>query len=543
LDIGTDKATLLAAIRDYLPRLDPQFEKDTWGEAHKSLTDGRVMCVLALTTWILTVAKEIRGTIDFARGFLNLPRGPRGHRMSCRDENGTIRFTAMSRRRKAYVCMLTLLRLSVAVFMLITGCMYLAYTSSMEDLLINAVALEVVLLVDELVFVATAPGRARHLISNAMPLELMPWRSWKGLDLHSGSVFPVLLILLIVVVSTTLNPHVTMMETAHDAMCKNLQNFGYATDKLGLVHLQKTNDFENYAVNNLAEKVVQEVVDGRSVFATFARSEFTIFSVSPSLLEVPSMSNQELTNQFYSYPRDIGCHNALDVGWEGNKQLLDRLLQSRFSAASETLRQQYSALISAQRQAWLYMVRFYAGNNAIESCAQLQNNCLAQTALNVNLFFLVTALCPKTCACNSLLGGSLGISGCPDACLKKPDQQERYERSCQDVTSDVGGAEWQAFLRWSEELDFYQGTSSHKQMAIHMGCSFSSYFPLICQPQGDTFLAKFSEGDSFFAKAWTQFCPVTCNCGGNISRDLYMPPASACPAACFPSMDAGQQHQ
>ena len=65
------------------------------------------------------------------------------------------------------------------------GTTFLVYTISISDLLLNAVALEFVISMDELLFVACAPARAKRIVQNTAGFTLQPEKTWKGQDLRS----------------------------------------------------------------------------------------------------------------------------------------------------------------------------------------------------------------------------------------------------------------------------------------------------------------------------------------------------------------------
>ena len=64
-----------------------------------------------------------------------------------------------------------------------TQTQYLCYTVGVEDLLLNAVALEFVMDTDELIYDCLAPVRAKRIVDNLVGFTI-PIKSWKGLDMR-----------------------------------------------------------------------------------------------------------------------------------------------------------------------------------------------------------------------------------------------------------------------------------------------------------------------------------------------------------------------
>ena len=124
-----------------------------------NLTLGTLMCCLALFVWVLTVSKELTACVKTARAVRLAPHAPETVLTS--DDGGkTSKFLSISPARKFLCLAVQLVRLGIDLWLLWYGIFYLVYTISVSDLLLNAVALEIVLGVDELIFEALLPARA-----------------------------------------------------------------------------------------------------------------------------------------------------------------------------------------------------------------------------------------------------------------------------------------------------------------------------------------------------------------------------------------------
>ena len=146
--------------------------------------NGALMCVLALTTWILTVCKDFHLLIDM---FIALACVPRGRTLVGLATDKRLKLHSISVCRLLHVCCLGVVRGLIAALLLIAGVRYLISTLSLEDILLNAVALEFILNVDELLYEALAPLKTRRLITLLQPIPVARARSCGGVDV--GHIF------------------------------------------------------------------------------------------------------------------------------------------------------------------------------------------------------------------------------------------------------------------------------------------------------------------------------------------------------------------
>ena len=126
---------------------------------------GDVICMLAMFVWVTSMATELRRTgHDMGLVVLSLPRSDE---MKYELRHGRYIITGVKAVQKVLaVVMVILPRALIAVFLLWYGLIYLAGTINIDDLLLNAVALEFVKNVDELLFEALVPRRMAAMVSN-----------------------------------------------------------------------------------------------------------------------------------------------------------------------------------------------------------------------------------------------------------------------------------------------------------------------------------------------------------------------------------------
>ena len=93
-----------------------------------------------------------------------------------------------------------LVRLVIGGILLWYGSLYLVYTIAINELILNAVALEFVLSIDDIIFACFAPTRMRALIKSAKHLRVRAaCKTEGGLDFRSVASFLVCLAFVLVV--------------------------------------------------------------------------------------------------------------------------------------------------------------------------------------------------------------------------------------------------------------------------------------------------------------------------------------------------------
>jgi len=121
---------------------------------------GTMICMLAVTIWILSMVTEIRRAMDVACAVWSLPssRPESPHGISNEGDGKFV--VCMSKRYKVFLSMLVFFpRFIIAFALMYFGIEYLADTPAVGDLILNACALEIVKNIDELLFLAILSRR------------------------------------------------------------------------------------------------------------------------------------------------------------------------------------------------------------------------------------------------------------------------------------------------------------------------------------------------------------------------------------------------
>ena len=205
------------------------------------LSTGFIMCALALLTWFATIIAEYGKLFHFALGLAEVPRG---HTIFHLEEDQIV-LTKLSRKRLSFILTTVLARAAVQSILLWYGTLYLVYTETVQDLLLNAVALKFVLEVAELLYSAFAPRRARTFIESLKPLNL----ELMGRSHHDCMLPSTLLIILCVMLALSyvflLTPALEARSKTWEGLCGGRQDFAVATDGLGRLHWSLTDKYDD----------------------------------------------------------------------------------------------------------------------------------------------------------------------------------------------------------------------------------------------------------------------------------------------------------
>jgi len=148
-------------------------QSDNYTEAHEYLeSNGPMLCLLAMFLWLMTVQKEAKQIYFLGSAVLNLTGGGKATYFHVEESSISFEIKSMSRARAVLIFCLVIIPRAVRYIMLgIIGIRYLSVTMGLENLLLNAMALEVVISVDELVFQTFCSLEVDTLIRRTEPLS------------------------------------------------------------------------------------------------------------------------------------------------------------------------------------------------------------------------------------------------------------------------------------------------------------------------------------------------------------------------------------
>ena len=193
---------------------------------------GVLMSGFACFMWCCTIARELQDAWFFVLSIFSVPWSRRPTHM-VRNADGKVRVQRLSYTRVVLLILTTMVRLVIALMLLIYGTLFLAYEVDLGDLLLNAVALEFVINIDELLFEVFAPTRAKLVLSSFAPFQLPKPPTWRGLDARKPLTALFVAVCLIITMSEIVMPQREILAGVWDAVCAGERDFVYAVDGAG----------------------------------------------------------------------------------------------------------------------------------------------------------------------------------------------------------------------------------------------------------------------------------------------------------------------
>ncbi|CAE7275278.1 hypothetical protein AK812_SmicGene37950 [Symbiodinium microadriaticum] len=158
LILSNTQAGLVQDINNFLGLDADNFETE-------GFRPGILLSILCIFLWCLYVGNELRSIGLSLEAVVQIPRAER-----TRSHQG--RFLRMSYVRFWSYCGLRVLRALIALALLYAGILWLAGTTSIEDLILNAVALGAILQVDEMIFAALMPKKLQLEIQDLEAIKV-----------------------------------------------------------------------------------------------------------------------------------------------------------------------------------------------------------------------------------------------------------------------------------------------------------------------------------------------------------------------------------
>ncbi|CAE7199229.1 unnamed protein product [Symbiodinium microadriaticum] len=461
---------------------------------------GQVLCIVALVCWYLMVAKELSHASALLRGVLAMPTGPT--RIDTRENPFTkathYRLRGVARSRKVFSAVLFGYRLVAAAVLVFVGTFFLVYTVSVTELILNAVALGIILDIDDLLFDALATTPGRHLVHqlDALPMPSLP--RIRGADAKSVSMSLAIPCLTILVYVNMLGPFVGTLQDVSTAMCGGNLGFVWNVDKRRVVLMAPTSgggwedqdETKIYAVEE-GERIGFGLDQNDAEYGLWLRDvnlvgDLTVLSLAESI----DLFNPE-------------CGDLGDTG------------------------------------TMLNYLRFFLQNTTLQGCADAVPFCNSVTSLpdfgvDDGKGWAARMLCSATCGCQTPASDNLFVQGCPygpgRACQQSESFLQFRENSVcieQNASSLRQFAPW---VQWIEALTLYGNQSANlkgktEALAIARamwdhGCGFQANLSAENISWGDCF--SWNSSFEWEFKTLEAFCPLTCGC----SRDTL---DSACP--------------
>lgn len=180
---------------------------------------GPMLSCLMIMTWTMCVLKEFRHVGDFVMAVWNLPR-TNHTRLDVHERTGRIMILQISCWRLALVTISGALQFTIASTLLVLGSMWLASTVVLTDLLLNGVALQFIMEIDELVFHVFCSAKIKTITLGLHPLQL-PKRLVlpRSVSVRALASLLTWILFFVVILSTFLKPNFDEMNSLIEVGC------------------------------------------------------------------------------------------------------------------------------------------------------------------------------------------------------------------------------------------------------------------------------------------------------------------------------------
>ncbi|CAJ1359734.1 unnamed protein product [Effrenium voratum] len=209
LILSTNQANLVGDINSFLGLRLGQFSPNAF-------QPGVLLCMLCILLWSLCVYKELRNVWHTLEALLQIPRT----KQSIFREN---MLHGLSKGRLKMLLFTLLVRTLIACVLLVSGIQWLAKTTSITELMLNAVALNAILDIDEFLFAGFTPVSIQLAVDRLEPCRVK-YSSWRS-QVESCLLFVLLVGTVMVPYFLLLEPQGELMLATKMEMCGGNQTF------------------------------------------------------------------------------------------------------------------------------------------------------------------------------------------------------------------------------------------------------------------------------------------------------------------------------
>ncbi|CAL1148012.1 unnamed protein product [Cladocopium goreaui] len=489
LHVATGQASLYQTVATYLGSND-----------NLVLFKGPVLGMVAVTLWFLMVSDDVTTTLDLGRVLITIPVGQTCLVLDTEDEEDPkYRLTHISFSRKLWGCIITVVRLTIACVLLWYGTLYVVHTINLSDLVLNCIALEIVLNVDDLLFQALAPTPARFLMNTLQPIQLKSMPRRKGVDVKAFLMLLAVPIALILVYQLLMAPMLEDIEAVSHTLCGGERDFVWLEDSRRMVVMATSRSYQpaDQAVRLAAEENAAAIVVNDVVQRNPEGSSLGIWKEDVrTMMAWGKYDFQEVLAAFKP-----GCQDT-----------------------------------DAEDPAWFYMQKI--AGPPFKNCSTVKPFCHS-VSLETSWVpdegrgIMARMLCPMTCTCWSEISPRLITTGCPSSCTQQLADGDGFTvehrnnefaaASCVD-TPVAQLKRNPSFQNWIEQLALYANITGDSRMTeivedmAENGCALEGNWSSFACHFDNTALG--SAARPFGGYAF--FCGKLCCDSGNPGPDLGM---------------------
>mmetsp|Transcript_19708 Transcript_19708/g.54139 ORF Transcript_19708/g.54139 Transcript_19708/m.54139 type:complete len:714 (+) Transcript_19708:61-2202(+) len=452
--------------------------------AHENaIFPGPALSVLAVLLFVLPLSKELDHITLLVRGVFNKKRanGLKGTRFVETGES-TIVIQSLGRARFAAVLCVVLLRLGLWVYLAIGGVRYLTRTPDLADIVLNCLALQFVLEIDEMIFDTLAPSAARSLIGKLEPLEIDESHRVRKLGIQSTGVL--LFVGLVVAISymVEIRALIESVNAVRHEMCSGVLDFTYGVEVTGAVYVTATKPYDDECCETFyPQQAVHEVVTAHQPN-----------TLDPTLHDVSKRLNYSV---------------VFEDWYQGNSsEGLFRDFQARVGYTGSDLARAINP--DCENQKLPLGVRSFLGSlvrKPVHECGDAIDLCSSVDTVGV----LVRASCPITCECAMATAKFIHINsdwGCPERCLSSGIAFAPSSCSSRTPEELLAQGYWANWIRQLESVNYtVRGVSVGPLMRDH-GCGIVA----ILQNLGNEVCGS-NEYEAGL-RSLVRVCPTECGC-------------------------------
>ncbi|CAJ1458338.1 unnamed protein product [Effrenium voratum] len=463
LIISTEQADLIQRINSFLNLEDDELEAT-------GFRPGILLAMLCILLWCLYICNEFRTIFLSLEAVAQIPR-------SARTKFQGARFEVISYGRFWAYCLLRLLRACIAGVLLYAGVLWLGSTTSITDLILNAVALEAILDLDTTIFSALMPKKLQLKVEDleAIKVQYSRLRS----QMESVCILVLLGALLAWPYFTIVGPLGDTMAAVKHAHCGGHQDFvvGFNEDQ------NMPFGFKSVPFNRSAEQTVVELAIGDYIFQDGLEAKYIAFHTD--------------SQRFESYRTQTMTAAASEKTWCSD---VDVFFQPDNPYASQ----------APYFRPFFRAAMLGLGLPSNSSCADAQHRCDDEDAQ------LLRLVCGRTCCINSRSNPWFKVpaKGCYVACLEEADRSG-------ECTNQVDLPAWDQF--WDLYPTVLETTLGQTLDSTDNSSAFDVYQIIdAMKTYGCAALAmNGNQNEVTTYRPW---------CGGN--EELFAPLARLCPETC-----------
>jgi hypothetical protein len=395
--------------------------------------------------------------------------------------------------------------------------LHLVSTISLGDLILNAAALEIVLKLDELVFLVLAPVTVRKLIRSMEPVPSKC--SWVSHGLDCKPVLALLLwtVAMVYVVTMQLEPQAEFLERARSAICGGNLDFIAGVDQAGMVWASDPEGGHPNTSQSLHYKGTRTSSDLTSTYPW--RAIRYVIENESAAYQGARATGQWLTFNWWQ---------GVSGGFWSVENIVslpaEEAIVNFNYACQDADRSDFDTWASDFWRVALQILQDSPGMpTAISSCEDIRKYCDDQGEAGVR----TRQYCPETCGCHDPASNLTLVSaalGCPKSCRFSDLYSDKLSHmECADFSPEepqmINGTDVQALFLSGSMGSWFEYYGADFEAAMQQGGC-----PAALRMFRDSWLGDLcEETNSEGLRPITLVCPETCRC--DRSGALLCPPA------------------